>query len=119
LSQLDRKCSPPPLKLPFEDDLDVAATPTAEYKQVTVLFVDVVRSMDLAASLDHGERVGQVSHPLRGLRQRRDHLGRLHQVLQRLLVELAGRAVALAVAWTLADLAGRTSPGRDEVTRLC
>jgi hypothetical protein len=64
----------------------VTATHTTEYKQVTVLFADVVRSMDLAASLDHGERVGQVSHPLRGLRQRRDHLGRPHQVLDRLLV---------------------------------
>jgi class 3 adenylate cyclase len=28
------------------------ATRSAEYKQVTVLFADVVRSMDLAATLD-------------------------------------------------------------------
>jgi class 3 adenylate cyclase len=28
------------------------ATQSAEYKQVTVLFADVVRSMDIAATLD-------------------------------------------------------------------
>jgi hypothetical protein len=39
----------------FRDECDApAAVPvsTAEYKQVTVLFADVVRSMDMAAALD-------------------------------------------------------------------
>ena len=36
-----------------------AATPPAEYKQVTVLFADVVRSMDIAAALDM-ERLREV-----------------------------------------------------------
>ena len=33
-------------------DADHATAPTAEYKQVTVLFADVVRSMDIAAAVD-------------------------------------------------------------------
>ena len=42
----------------------------AEYKQVTVLFADVVRSMDIAAALDM-ERLREIMTELRGARRRR------------------------------------------------
>src|SRR5580658_9736063 len=44
---------PPNSKFCTECGAPVAIAPTpAEYKQVTVLFADVVRSMDIAAALD-------------------------------------------------------------------
>ena len=42
----------------------------AEYKQVTVLFADVVRSMDIAAALDM-ERLREIMTELAGARRRR------------------------------------------------
>ena len=43
---------------------------SAEYKQVTVLFADVVRSMDLAAALDM-ERWREIDDRVGGARRRR------------------------------------------------
>ena len=56
---------------------------TAEYKQVTVLFADVVRSMDIAAAVD-AERLREIMTELVGAvggggAALRRHVGKIHR----------------------------------------